>query len=143
MAYYSGFTDSNHQIILKKINQLISTCTYVYTLYSTSHMPLTRYPKKKPEEQMRNCCHLGLCERQIPNKLRACSAAFDITASSAMVTALSQNQGSMKESLHVWNLVSNNQRQTKVYIFKRIMWLMYECMFNLYVVDIYSSVQIM
>ena len=71
MAYYSGFKASNHQIILKKINQLISTCTYVYTLYCTSHMPLTRYPKKKPEEQMRNCCHLGLCERQIPNKLRA------------------------------------------------------------------------
>lgn len=45
-------------------------------------MPLTRYPKKKPEEQMKNCCHLGLSEREIPNKVRAFSA-FDINASSA------------------------------------------------------------
>jgi len=50
--------------------------------YSTSHMPLTRYPKKKPEEQMKNCCHLGLWDREIPNKLRACSA-FDINVSSS------------------------------------------------------------
>lgn len=39
-------------------------------------MPLTRYPKKNPDEQMRNCCHLGLSESEIPNKLRACSSFF-------------------------------------------------------------------
>lgn len=42
----------------------------------TSQMPLTRYPKKNPDEQMRNCCHLGLSESEIPNKLRACSSFF-------------------------------------------------------------------
>lgn len=42
----------------------------------TSQMPLTRYPKKKPDEQMRNCCHLGLSIREIPNRDRDCSSFF-------------------------------------------------------------------
>lgn len=37
-------------------------------------MPLTRYPKKKPEEQMRNCCHFGRSVNPIPNRARACSS---------------------------------------------------------------------
>jgi hypothetical protein len=45
----------------------------------TSQIPLTRYPKKNPDEQMRNCCHLGLSESEIPNKLRPCSSFFIIS----------------------------------------------------------------
>ena len=37
-------------------------------------MPLTRYPKKNPEEQMRNCCHLGRSVRPIPSRDRFCSS---------------------------------------------------------------------
>lgn len=42
----------------------------------TSHTPLTREPKKNPEEQMRNCFHLGLSEREIPKSDRVCSSFF-------------------------------------------------------------------
>lgn len=42
----------------------------------TSQMPLTRYPKKNPEEQIRNCFHSGRSVKEIPNNFLACSSLF-------------------------------------------------------------------
>lgn len=42
-------------------------CTYT-SVEPTSQIPLTRYPKKNPEEQRRNCCHLGFSVKDIPNR---------------------------------------------------------------------------
>lgn len=44
----------------------------------TSQTPLTRYPKKNPEEQIRNCCHLGRSDKEIPNRDLDCSSLFFI-----------------------------------------------------------------
>lgn len=42
----------------------------------TSQTPLTRYPKKKPEVHMRNCCQVGRSDREIPNRDLDCSSLF-------------------------------------------------------------------
>jgi hypothetical protein len=40
----------------------------------TSQTPLTRYPKKNPPAQKRNCCHRGLSVSDTPNSLLPCSS---------------------------------------------------------------------
>lgn len=70
----------NTEITPKNTRKTRENRTHIwYIIYSTSQIPLTRYPKKNPDEQMRNCCHLGLSESEIPNKLRACSSFFIIS----------------------------------------------------------------
>lgn len=61
----------------------------------TSQTPLTRYPKKNPEEQRRNCCHLGLVERETPSRDRACSSLFFIFSSLFLCTLFSSGKRSM------------------------------------------------
>lgn len=70
----------------------------------TSQMPLTRYPKKNPDEQMRNCCHLGLSESEIPNKLRACSSFFICSS-----TPLSPTQISIQQKVQFFGTQTINQ----------------------------------
>lgn len=71
---------------------------------NTSQMPLTRYPKKNPDEQMRNCCHLGLSESEIPNKLRACSSFFICSS-----TPLSPTQISIQQKVQFFGTQTINQ----------------------------------
>lgn len=73
---FFSFTKSSKTILFFFFSQRNQRQLQIPERVNTSQIPLTRQPKKKPDEQMRNCCHLGLVESEIPNKDRSCSSFF-------------------------------------------------------------------